>query len=188
VRGVVPVTEPKAPNAGGAVAETVVRPREIAEPTAPTDSPAEASEPNGAPRRRGLLLGVTGGVLALVAAAVIIGVVVNGGGNTAPAASQTHASASAPTGNQLPTQVVPDAKAGKPATSAGNSVTFYWTNPSPKSGDQYLWYRDATNIDPQVTTATQATVTGVDPHQQLCIKVVIKRNGATSPDPLEECN
>jgi hypothetical protein len=135
-----------------------------------------------------VVLGVTGGVLLLVVVAVVVAAMTHGGS----AATSPHPAAAtvAAPGGQLPTQIVPDAKAGKaPRVGAGGkSVTFYWTNPAPRPGDQYLWYREATNVDPQISDVPHATLTGIDPHQQVCIDVMIKRNGKTSADPLQECN
>jgi len=199
LRGVVPLVERPAARSAPSTAsatdgETVMRPRPVSTPAdgRATEATGDVVSADTAPAprsKRGAIIGVVTGAVALIAAvAIVIAVVSSGKGGNADAVTKSPA-ASAPSGNQLPVQFAPDAKAGRnPVVAAnGKSVTFYWTNPDPKPGDQYQWYRDATNIDVQTTTATRASVTGVTPGQQVCVVVTILRSGQTSANPLREC-
>ena len=179
VRGVVPVTPAES---GGE--RTVLRPQSVdaqseASGEAVPDVQSDAAAV-GSPRRRGLLLGFTVGVAVLIAAAVVIGIVARPGAKPHTGTSPG-ASTAAP-----PVQVVPQPKQGDVARE-GTTVTFTWSNPSPKQGDQYVWMLQATNPSSATVDEPRAVVTGTDPNAQVCIQVRILRAGRTSPDPLTEC-
>ena len=185
VRGITPVALTDA-GAG----QTVVRPRTVgaqspahaAPETATETTAAPAADTQGAGPRRGLLVGIGAGVAALIIAAVVAGSLLHSSAKPQPTATPgADASGGAPL-----IQVVPDPKPGK-VTRSGTTVTFTWSNPSPKPGDQYVWMLQATNPTTETVDTPQAVVRGTDPGSQVCIQVRILRSGRTSPDALTEC-
>ncbi|GAA4160698.1 serine/threonine-protein kinase [Gryllotalpicola daejeonensis] len=184
VRGITPVI-PQAPAPASDQTHTMLRPRTIGAQTPEAPAPESETSEGGAtqhpvaPKRRGLVIGIAAGVVAVIAAMVIIGVI-------ARPQPKHHSPSPAATAQGPLVQVVPEPKAG-PVVRSGGTVTFNWTNPSPKKGDQYVWTLKATNPSDETVSSPKAVVTGTNPDAQVCIDVRILRAGRTSPNPLTEC-
>jgi len=165
---------------GRPVESTVVRPsaRSVVSPDA---SPAGSRTDKGSPAvtRRGPLIGVLAGVL--VVAAVITGIVVLVPRSNTPQSGPTNSGGPI----DLPPVIDPPVPGTAVASADGTSVTFTWTNPHPKKGDQYRWQRTdgAASVDQKDVTTTsqaQAVVTGVAPGTNVCIDVRILRDNNLS--------
>lgn len=67
-------------------------------------------------------------------------------------------------------------------------VVFTWSNPDGIDGDEYVWRRtDGAEKGPaNPTSATTATFTSIPPAAQVCIAVVVNRDGQTS-EPATAC-
>ena len=77
-------------------------------------------------------------------------------------------------------------------SASGNTVTFTWTNPSPRDGDAYAWspVGDAENSTDSQGTITESTSVEVDAsgEVQTCIQVsLIRKNRQMSDTPAIAC-
>jgi serine/threonine protein kinase len=166
----VPPTTPQA-------ADTVVPPRPVPAPVAPT-------------RRRGLRpLPLIVGVAVLAGAGVLTWIVVSGGTGI-PAPDGTSTSSAAATNLAIdPTEaeaVVP-APADLAGTVTSDGVVFTCSNPAPRDGDSYSWTRTdagaAATANP--VSAPPITVSGAS---QACIEVLVVRDvGRASAHPAQAC-
>ncbi|MBK4346257.1 serine/threonine-protein kinase [Lacisediminihabitans changchengi] len=179
-----------------AVEETVMRPRETAQPPPPAtstqrESGAQAGAETGAepdahqPRRkRGALIGIAAAIVVIVIAAVLFFVVPQGGSTPAGPTA-------APGGNGgvIDVSSVPAPTNGAAVASAdGSTVTFTWTNPKPKKGDSFLWAKAESPTEQTPTDQPTAVVTGVVPGSKTCINVAVLRDGISSANPLAVCD
>lgn len=187
LRGIVPLVGDLPTASAPPLGETIIRPKRVASETdaaaAAPDTRAPEAEPTS--KRNAILLAITGGI---VVVGIVIALIAVFSPRSKPTPEPT-TKAATDGGGGLPVQVVPDPKPANPATtvsSDGKHVTFHWVNPTPQKGDEYHWYVDATNIDVQTTTKTQATV-AVTPGQETCIFVKVLRAGRESTNPLREC-
>ena len=174
-----PTVDPQGQPAPTVASEhTVVRER--AQPVAVEDTP----EP---PARRGKLLPILGGAVALVlvgggiAAAVIFGPTAeNPNAVSTPKATSDIVTTGVPTPESVSVTPIGD----------GSSVTFAWSNPEPEDGDSFMWRRTGSTADdtPKNTTEPTLTLDSLTPNSQVCIEVTIRRSsGKVSGDPLEMC-
>ena len=77
-------------------------------------------------------------------------------------------------------------------SASGDTVTFTWTNPSPRDGDAYAWSTvgDAENSTDSQGTITESTSVEVDAsgEAQTCIQVsLIRKNRQMSDTPAIAC-
>jgi serine/threonine protein kinase len=129
------------------------------------------------PRRRGLIVAIVVGVLAILGIAAVVLAIVFGG---VPARDPEGPTPSR-TGEPAVGPVVPQPTDGAATVSAdGTSVTFTWTNPRPRAGDVSYWARSETPDDRTATPDTRAVVTGIVPGSRVCIDVAIGRAGRNS--------
>ena len=152
-----------------------------ATPPLPAATPSAALGLGSALRRsrRGLVVGiVVGGLAVLAIAAIVLAVLLGGASRPAPGDASPARSGGSALGPEAPAPttgravVAPD----------GTSVTFTWTNPDPATGDVYYWARSESPDDRQVADDPTATVTGVVPGSRVCIDVALGRtSGRTSP-------
>jgi len=173
------------------VEETQMRPRQAPAATAPavTAAPVEerSAEPEqepqtSRPRRLGIIVGAI--VVAVLIAGGIVAAIVAPGLN-APAPANTPAAGG---GGVIDVSSVPaPVLVSKQASADGSAVTFVWSNPKPKKGDQYLWALGETPDKKTQTADPQAVVTGVIPGSRVCITAFVLRSGIASANPLAVC-
>jgi serine/threonine protein kinase len=149
------------------VEDTVLRPRGTG--AAPAVAPARSSN------RVLVLVGAVLGVVVLVAVAVVL----LGGGESQPASTV----GTFPSTSMVAFESI-DPPAGLTATRAGaDAVTFTWTAPDPKPGDQFVWRRtDRTGSARELTATNSVTLNGLAASERPCLEVAVRRsNGRTSP-------
>jgi len=193
VATVVPTAQPPA-EAPAALDRTVVR-RPVAVPEATVlrsrtnveaeEAPLAEPEAVAAPRsRRGLVLGLVGGIGLLAAAAIVVTAVVLGGTATqddaAPTPDPTH-------GGSAIVDTVPPAPVDGAATPTadGTGVVFSFRNPEPQDGDAFRWNRSEDPDQSQPLAEGAVTVPRQD-GERVCVDVVVSRAGRLS-DPLKIC-
>ena len=150
-------------------------------PPLPAATPSAALGLGRATRRsrRGLVIAIViGGLAVLAIAAIVVAVLLGGPPRPAPGGPSPARSGGSAVGPQAP---APTAGAAVVAAD-GASVTFTWTNPAPRKGDIYYWARSESPDDREVVDDPTATVTGVVPGSRVCIDVALGRtSGRTSP-------
>jgi len=121
-----------------------------------------------------------------------VAVVVIGGG--VMAATALRPSAPATTHSAVPQRAVDAAPVPTPtklagvAASDGKSVTFTWKDPSPKTGDSFLWGVVPAGGTPTLANTSQPTITVPASEGQTCLQVSLRRaDGRTSADPATAC-
>ncbi|MBK8732766.1 MAG: serine/threonine protein kinase [Actinomycetales bacterium] len=137
------------------------------------------------PRRRSSVMtwSIASGVVLLLAAGAFLLSRAGTPGSTANPVSSTSVSAKP---IDAVGQSVPDVTAVS-LTPNGSSVTVTWTNPSPQSGDTYL-YRIVDPANPKdyslanQTMATVPTVPG-----RTCVEVVLRRASGRASNPIANC-
>jgi serine/threonine protein kinase len=177
--------QPVAPSPASELpAETVVRARVTTPPPPAPPEPAPTAPKPPASRRNRVIAIVAVIVVLAIAAAVVIGVVFSGaaGQTPKPTASSTAGGGSAVI-ETTPTPIV-----GAAPTFSSGSVTFSFTNPKPKSGDQFHWrISNRGDSEPSHVSATGViTVEGYTTGSTLCVEATIVRDGKES-DPLNSC-
>jgi eukaryotic-like serine/threonine-protein kinase len=142
---------------------------------------AESAEVAPKQRRRGVLLSVVVAIVVVVAVIVVAAFVANGA--KTPTAGSTQGgggNAGPPSGedNALPTPTKPVGV----VSADGKTVTFTWTNPSPKSGDTYRWslYVDGALADTKTDLPTPQATNVPYNATPTCIRAYIVRNLAIS--------
>ena len=190
------VRGPVMPGLRGGVDETVLRaeatPSFAPYPFART-GPRDDSEPLVDPSpggeavrsRRGLWIGLAGGVLALI---VIVTIAVSlpgllGGGTEELPAPDT---SSEP---QNPVSAIVPGPTDVTGTVTADGIRFTWTNPDPEDGDYYLYAVVTTATEPEFHSAAQTDVTvPADASGTTCIDVVtVRANGQSSDPPARGC-
>lgn len=182
MRGAVPVVEP--------TEHTVLRPHRTphsAPKTTTVGGTGEHEESADGPRRRGLFIGIVTAAVVLVGAGIAAAVLVpqaapspvnSGGVNPGPN----------PSNGGIDVSDVPDALVGTVTRSVdGTSVTFVWKNPKPKAGDSYVWTQEGSTKPPTSTPKAQAVIDSLTAGADVCIDVVIIRDGRSSANPIKEC-
>lgn len=157
--------------------ETLIRPKRQSEPEPFDDEPR--------PAKRKVTIIVIASLAAVIAAAIVVGVL-NGGLPTAnQAASSTKPKAADVLADGIPSPTL----VSRTASADGTVVTFVWKAAGSKPGDSYIWHRtDRSDQSVPVPTSTpSAQITGVTAGVPVCIEVVVRRSGKTSPVPLEVC-
>ena len=161
---------------------------EPAERTGPPDgvSPASKDSPAGeggrARSRRGLWIGLSAAVVAIiVVAAVSLPGLLRG-----PEDAPTPETTSDP---QDPVSAIVPEPTDMAAAVTADGVRFTWTNPDPQDGDYYLYAVVTTAAEPEFHSASQAEVTvPADPSGTTCIDVVtVRANGQSSDPPTRGC-
>jgi eukaryotic-like serine/threonine-protein kinase len=177
-------------------ADTVLRPPVVigdaasvaTDPAAPATIPPTPPAADGPPAdtgvgpvrrsRRGLAIGIGAGVLAAAAVAVVVVIASLSG-----AAPHPSASTAGPAHPQDPVADVVAKPADLSGTATGDQVAFTWTNPTPKTGDAYVWAVLTPTGDPgQASRTTQSSVTVArNASGPTCIQVqTVQADGRTS--------
>jgi serine/threonine protein kinase len=160
------------------------------EPSTPVSSTAVSSTPvptTAVPTssRRGPVMAVLLGVLAVSSVLAIALAVQLAGVAVRPAPAPSPAATGGPA---LVGPSVPQASDGVAQPSEdGTSVIFTWSNPAPGPGDVFYWARAETPADRAATREPIAAVTGIVPGSRICVNVEIGRAGATGA-PLVICS
>ena len=172
---------PATPQAAAPDERTIIRSSPVGQSAA---EPAAEEEPAAPSRRTGLIVGIVAAAAVIIVGIVLTIVFVPHSTTKSPDAHP------ADTGDgTIQVSSVPTPKLKSAVRSAdGTSVTFTWTNPKPKAGDQYEWQQEGTTHGAESTTKPTATVTGLTPGSAVCIDVSIVRSGVASPNELKACN
>jgi eukaryotic-like serine/threonine-protein kinase len=160
----------------GAVAGLPLAPP--ASPPSPPISPVAPAASEERPSRRGMVIAlVIGGLAVLAVVAIVVAVLVSGTPRAPVSGSSPHRTGgSAVVGSDIP----PPTKGVATVAADGTSVTFTWTDPKPEDGDIYYWARSETPDERTATPDAQAVVTGVVPGSRVCVDVAIGRSGRNS--------
>ncbi len=169
---------PASPALGaGALAEGA---SERQDPAVDTGRPAGA-----AGSRRGVWMGVSAGVIALIII-VIVAVSLPGLLGRGPEATPTPEISSDP---QDPVSAIVPEPTGVTADATAAGIHFTWTNPDPQDGDYYLYAVVTTATDPEFHSVPAAEVTvPADASGTTCIDVItVRANGQSSDPPTRGC-
>jgi len=159
--------------------------------TGPDPGPAAevdtARQGDNAAGRRSLLPLLLGGGALLVIVVLIVGLILIRGDKTPtpPNDGGDHLTTVHSPGDPLGSGV--PAPANLAGVRAADGVRFSWTNPDPRPGDTFQWYRtDAAGTSRRhVVTGTTVTVSASG---SVCIAVILVRgDGASSPEPARAC-
>jgi hypothetical protein len=143
-------------------------------------------EQQPAARRSRLPVLIGGGFLLVVAALVAALVLTRGGATPPPPDNGGDRLATASTAGDPLGPAVPQ-PADLTGRRTGGAVVFRWTNPQPKDGDSYQWYRTDEGASPRRHVTRQPTATVRAPGT-VCIAVILVRgDGTSSPEPARAC-
>lgn len=165
--------------------QTVVRgpvavPPASVRPIGATSAPADTTRPTP---RRGLMWGLIGGGIAVVAAIVVAAASLATAGT--PSARKSTPPAAAP---QDPISAVVAPVTDLTGAAGAGGVTFTWTNPDPHAGDAYLWNLDVPGQDAETQRTDKTSVTvPVDSSGRTCVQVVVVRTDGTSSTETTGC-
>lgn len=171
VRGVRGTGAPSAPG------ETIVRPKR--------QTASESADDEPKPRKRRVAVIVIASLAAVIAVAIVVGVL-NGG---LPSGNQAGPSAKPKAADVLADDIPSPTLVSSTASADGTAVTFVWKAAGSKPGDSYIWHRTDRSDEstPIPTNTPSAEITGVTAGVPVCIEVVVRRAGKTSPVPLGVC-
>jgi hypothetical protein len=154
-------------------------------PAADVDTAPRGGRPS--PGRRSRLPILVGGGFLLVAAALIAALLLTRGGQTPPPPDNggDHLTTASTAGDPLGAAV--PQPAGLTGRRTGDAVVFHWTNPQPKDGDSFQWYRTDQGVSPERHVTRQPVATVRAPGR-VCIAVILVRgDGTSSPEPARAC-
>ncbi|MGL4339167.1 MAG: serine/threonine-protein kinase [Rhodoglobus sp.] len=163
--------------------ETVLRPRGSAA-SSPEPQPAPAAPPQRS-RRRSIfwwVVVVAASVLAVVVALALIFV-------GAPAPGDRGGPPATRSAPPVLIDSVPTPQLAAAPVVEGSTITFMFTNPSPKEGDLFTWRISNRTTDEPVRKAdgNSVIVTDYVPGSTVCVEVTIVRAGKLSANPYESC-
>ncbi|TFD46345.1 serine/threonine protein kinase [Cryobacterium frigoriphilum] len=144
----------------------------------------DTSETEGPRRRRWLTPVILGGLLLVVGGGVTAAVLLGG---TAPDSPDTATEVAAPV-DAVAEVAVPNVSE-LVATVSGTDVAFTWANPTPETGDLYLWRVVETGQDNTVASVAEPSVTvPASASGTTCIEVSLRRDdGRSSADSVLGC-
>ena len=166
---------------------TVVRgPRTLtpdaALPPAPAAPVAAATTRSTRKPRVGLWIGIAAAAVVIVGG-VIVGVnLIGTDEEPTPVATQDEVIPQDPLSDAVP------AVTDLTGMREGTAVTFTWTNPLPQDGDLYLWnIVDLSGVGTTATTEDSSITVENASAGQVCIDVMLRRDGGRASEPTRGC-
>lgn len=143
----------------------------------PTDAEPVAPAPEAA-RNRLVVIGASVAA-ALVVVAVAVGIGVSGGTTVAEPTPEQSGDSALSEGVPTPDLVS--------KTLEGSEVVFTVANPDPVEGDTFRWQVSNSSADEPFRSSTDGRIAVPDPGQEVCVQVLLVRDGRQSSNPLNEC-